>query len=319
MKILIPSYVRVPLIFATVFGAMEYFIDSGDQPAFIKYPMVLLFLAVFLFLLIAIEVVVSAVDNVTYHLLTEEQKKQLEEAQSIPFTESKFYQGILTKLTRSKEIEQEADVMLDHNYDGIKELDNVLPPWWVYLFYGTIIFAGIYLVRYEILGSDNQAQEFDKEVAEAKIAVDEYNKTAPDQMDKEKVTLLTDASSIAAGKEIFTKNCVPCHRPDAGGQIGPNLTDDMWINGGGIKNVFNTVMEGGRDGKGMISWKATIKPSEIQKVASYVLSLQGSKPVNPKPTEPEAKQWVEQGTAKDAAKPATTDTTKVAAKVVAVK
>ncbi len=319
MKKLIPSYVRVPLIFATVFGAMEYFIDSGDQPAFIKYPMVLLFLAVFLFLLIAIEIVVSAVDNVTYHLLTEEQKKQLEEAQSIPFTDSKFYQGILNKLTRSKEIEQEADVMLDHNYDGIKELDNVLPPWWVYLFYGTIIFAGIYLVRYEILGSDNQAQEFDKEVAEAKIAVDEYNKTAPDQMSKDKVTLLTDAASIAAGKDIFTKNCIPCHRPDAGGQIGPNLTDDMWINGGGIKNVFNTIMEGGRDGKGMVSWKASIKPSEIQKVASYVLSLQGSKPVNPKPTEPEAKQWVEQGVPIDATKPATADTTKVVAKVIAVK
>ncbi len=319
MKKLIPSYVRVPLIFATVFGAMEYFIDSGDQPAFIKYPMVLLFLAVFLFLLIAIEIVVSAVDNVTYHLLTEEQKKQLEEAQSIPFTDSKFYQGILNKLTRSKEIEQEADVMLDHNYDGIKELDNVLPPWWVYLFYGTIIFAGIYLVRYEILGSDNQAQEFDKEVAEAKIAVDEYNKTAPDQMSKDKVTLLTDAASIASGKDIFTKNCVACHRPDAGGQIGPNLTDDMWINGGGIKNVFNTIMEGGRDGKGMVSWKASIKPSEIQKVASYVLSLQGSKPVNPKPTEPEAKQWVEQGVPIDATKPATADTTKVVAKVIAVK
>ncbi|MFM7018290.1 cbb3-type cytochrome c oxidase N-terminal domain-containing protein [Flavobacterium sp.] len=308
MKKLIPSYVRVPLIFAMVFGAMEYFIDSGNQPAFIKYPMVMLFLGVFLFLLIAIEIVMSAVDNVTYHLLTEEQKKQLEEAQAVPFTEGEFYKGIIKKLTRSKEIDQEADVMLSHNYDGIQELDNVLPPWWVYLFYGTIIFAGIYLVRFEILGSDNQAQEFEKEVAEAKIAVEEYNKTAPDLMNKEKVTLLTDASSIAAGKELFMKNCVACHRPDAGGQIGPNLTDDMWINGGGIKNVFNTIMEGGRDGKGMISWKATIKPSDIQKVASYVLSLQGSKPVNPKPTEPEAKKWVEEG-----AKPAAADTTKVVA------
>lgn len=319
MKKLIPSYVRVPLIFAIVFGAMEYFIDSGDKPAFIKYPMVMLFLGVFLFLLIAIEIVVSAVDNVTYHLLTEEQKKQLDEAQSLPFTESAFYKNILKKLTRSKEIEQEADVMLDHNYDGIRELDNVLPPWWVYLFYSCIIFAGIYLIRYQILGGDNQIQEFDKEVAAAKIAVDEYNKTAPDQMNKEKVTLLTDATSIAAGKAIFLANCVACHRPDAGGQIGPNLTDDMWINGGGIKNVFNTIMEGGRDGKGMISWKATIKPSEIQKVASYVLSLQGSKPVNPKPTEPEAKKWVDETAPKDAVKSAVTDTTKVAAKVVAVK
>jgi cytochrome c oxidase cbb3-type subunit 3 len=315
MKKLIPSYVRVPLIFAIVFGAMEYFIDSGNQPAFIKYPMVMLFLGVFLFLLIAIEIVVSAVDNVTYHLLTEEQKKQLEEAQAIPFTESEFYKGLLKKLTRSKEIEHEADVMLTHNYDGIQELDNVLPPWWVYLFYGTIIFAGIYLVRFEILGSDNQAQEFDKEVAEAKIAVDEYNKKAPDLMNLEKVTLLTDATAIAAGKEIFAKNCVACHRTDGGGQIGPNLTDDMWINGGGIKNVFNTIMEGGRDGKGMISWKTSIKPSDIQKVASYVISLQGSSPAAPKPTEPEAKQWVE----KDTKNPVIKDTTKVAAKEVALK
>ena len=319
MKKLIPSYVRVPLIFAIVFGAMEYFIDSGNQPAFIKYPMVLLFLGVFLFLLIAIEIVVSAVDKVTYHLLTEEQKKQLDEAQSLPFTESAFYKNIIKKLTRSNEIEKEADVMLDHNYDGIKELDNVLPPWWVYLFYCTILFAVVYLVRFEIMGGDTQAQEFDKEVAAAKIAVAEYNKTAPDQMSKDKVTLLTDAPSIAAGKDIFMKNCIPCHRPDAGGQIGPNLTDDMWINGGGIKNVFNTIMEGGRDGKGMISWKATIKPTDIQKVASYVLSLQGTKPVNPKPTEPEAKKWVDEEAPKGAAQPATTDTTKVATKVVAVK
>ncbi|MGV1011720.1 MAG: cbb3-type cytochrome c oxidase N-terminal domain-containing protein [Flavobacterium sp.] len=319
MKKLIPSYVRVPLIFAMVFGAMEYFIDSGDQPAFIKYPMVLLFLGVFLFLLVAIEIVMNAVDNVTYHLLTEEQKKQLEEAQSIPFTESTFYQDLLKKLTRSKEIEQEADVMLDHDYDGIKELDNVLPPWWVYLFYSCIVFAFVYLIRFEIIGDYDQKSEFETEMAEAKIAVEEYKKTAPDQMDKEKVTLLTDAASIAEGKTIFTTNCVACHRADAGGQIGPNLTDDMWINGGGIKNVFNTLMEGGRDGKGMISWKSTIKPSDLQKVASYVLSLQGSNPKEPKPTEPEAKLWVEEGASKTKATTAPVDTTKVEAKVVAVK
>ena len=315
MKKLIPSYVRVPLIFAIVFGAMEYFIDSGDQPAFIKYPMVSLFLGVFMFLLIAIEIVVSAVDNVTYHLLTEEQKKQLEEAQAIPFTESEFYQGLLKKLTRSKEIEQEADVMLTHNYDGIQELDNVLPPWWVYLFYSCIAFAFIYLIRFHIVGDYDQKKEFETEMSEAKIAIDEYNKTAPDLMNLEKVTLLTDATAIAAGKEIFAKNCVACHRADGGGQIGPNLTDDMWINGGGIKNVFNTIMEGGRDGKGMISWKASIKPSDIQKVASYVISLQGSKPATPKPTEPEAKQWVE----KDAKNPTASDTTTVAVKEVALK
>ena len=294
MKKILPVYVRVPLIFAFVFGAMEYFIDSGDQPAFIKFPMVGLFLAVFLFLLVAIEIVSSAVDNITYHLLTEEQKKQLDEAQSIPFTESAFYKNILNKLTRTKTIEQESDVMLDHNYDGIRELDNVLPPWWVYLFYGTIIFGAIYIVRYQIMDGNNQVQEFQTEMQEAKVAVAEYLKTAPDMMSKEKVTLLTDATSLAAGKAIYTANCVACHRPDGGGQIGPNLTDNYWILGGGIKNVFNTVMEGGRDGKGMVAWKASIKPSDIQKVASYVLSLQGTNPKDAKPTELEAKEWVEE-------------------------
>lgn len=308
MKKLIPAYVRVPLIFASVLAAMEYFIDSGNQPAFIKYPMVGLFLVVFLFLLIAIEIVVSAVDNVTYHMLTEEQKKQLDEVQSVPFTESAFYKNIIKKLTRSNTIEQEADIMLDHNYDGIRELDNVLPPWWVYLFYGTIIFAGIYLVRFEVIGEYNQDQEFQTEMKEAKASVDAYMKTAPDMMNKDKVTLLTDASSIASGKAIFQTNCVACHRADGGGQIGPNLTDEFWINGGGIKNVFNTIMEGGRDGKGMVAWKASIKPSDIQKLSSYVLSLQGSNPKDPKPTETEAKEWKEEGAA------AVKDTTKVAVK-----
>lgn len=312
MKKIIPVYVRVPLIFAFVFCALEYFIDSGNQPAFIKYPMVSLFLAVFLFLLVAIELVISAVDNVTYHLLTEEQKKLVNEAQSVPFTESAFYKNIMKKLTRSNTMEQEADVMLDHNYDGIRELDNVLPPWWVYLFYGTIIFAGIYLVRFHVMGDYNQDQEFQTEVKEAQAAVDAYMKTAPDMMNKDKVTLLTDAPSLAAGKALYQTNCIACHRADAGGQIGPNLTDQYWINGGGIKNVFNTIMEGGRDGKGMISWKATIKPSDIQKVASYVLSLQGSNPKDAKPTEAEAKEWKEEATAPAAT--AVVDSTKVAAK-----
>lgn len=308
MKKLIPVYVRVPLIFAFVFGAMEYFIDSGDQPAFIKFPMVGLFLAVFLFLLVAIEIVSSAVDNITYHLLTEEQKKQLDEAQSIPFTESAFYKNILNKLTRTKTIEQESDVMLDHDYDGIQELDNVLPPWWVYLFYGTIIFGAIYLIRFQIMDGNSQDQEFHTEMQEAKVAVEEYLKTAPDMMSKEKVTLLKDASSLAAGKAIYTTNCIACHKADGGGQIGPNLTDKYWILGGGIKNVFNTLMEGGRDGKGMVSWKASIKPSDIQKVASYVLSLQGTNPKDAKPTEPEAVEWKEETVA------ASIDSTKVAVK-----
>ena len=291
MKKIIPAYIRVLLIFFAVFGAMEYFVDSGDRPAFIKFPMITVFLLVFLFLLIAIEITVSAIDNITYQLLTEEQKAKLKEVENISFKESEWYKNLIHVLTKSQPIENEEQLLLAHDYDGIKELDNTLPPWWVYLFYGCICFGIVYLVRFEILGGDNQEMELKNEMAQAKIEVAEYLKTAPDLMDEKSVTLLTDPAELIIGKAIFTTNCVACHRADAGGQIGPNLTDKNWILGGGIKNVFHTITNGGRDGKGMISWKATLKPKEIQHVASYVLSLQGSNPKDPKA--PDGEVWVE--------------------------
>jgi cytochrome c oxidase cbb3-type subunit 3 len=310
MKKLIPAYLRVLLIFFAVLGAMEYFIDSGDKPAFIKFPMVSLFLLVFIFLLIAIEITVNAVDTITYQLLTEEQKIKLAETTSISFKESSWYKNLMKMLTKSVPIENEGQLLLDHDYDGIKELDNNLPPWWVYLFYGCIIFAAVYLFRFEIMGADNQEIELKKEMAQAQIDIAEYKKTAPDLMDENTVTLLTDPADLAAGKAIFTTNCVACHRADAGGQIGPNLTDDQWILGGGIKNIFHTLLNGGRDGKGMISWKGTLKPKQMQEVASYVLSLKGSNPKDPKA--PEGEIWVDSNAPKtDAAATVKKDSTAV--------
>lgn len=292
-----PSYVRVPLIFAVVFIAMEYFIDSGEKPAFIEYPMVALFLGVFLFLLVAIEIVVSAVDKVTYHLLTEEQRKQLEEAQSISFTESAWFQSWMQKLTKSKEIEEEKDVLLDHDYDGIKELDNVLPPWWVYLFYATIFFGIVYIIRFHMIKEYDQDSEFATEMALAQAEIAKYKTTAPDVTNVDNVVLIKDAADLAKGKALYESSCAACHRADGGGGIGPNLTDDHWILGGGIKNVFNTIMEGGREGKGMVPWKATIKPADIQKIASYVLSLKGTNPAGAKAAEGDL--WVEEATASE--------------------
>lgn len=289
MKKLIPAYIRVLVIFFAVFAAMEYFIDSGDKPAFIKFPMVSLFLFVFLFLLIAIEITIKAVDTITYQLLTEEQKAKLGE--NLEQSGNSWYSKLMEKMTQSVPLEKESEFLLEHDYDGIKELDNNLPPWWVYLFYACIVFSIVYLVRFEIMGADNQEMELKKEMAQAQIDIAEYKKNAPDLMDEKTVTLLTDAEGLAAGKAIFTTNCVACHRADAGGQIGPNLTDDQWILGGGIKNVFHTLVNGGRDGKGMISWKGTLKPKEMQQVASYVLSLKGSNPKDPKA--PEGDVWVD--------------------------
>ena len=295
MKKLIPAYIRVLVVFFAVFGAMEYFIDSGNQPAFIKFPMVSLFLFVFLFLIIAIEITIKAVDTITYQLLSVEQKATLDATGNFSLKGSKWYQNLVKK-TKSEVAVNEDQLLLDHDYDGIKELDNNLPTWWVYLFYGCIVFAAVYLVRFEIMGADNQETEYKKEVAQAKLDIAEYKKTAPDLMDEKTVTLLTDPADLAIGKTIYTTTCVACHRADAGGQIGPNLTDDNWILGGGIKNVFHTIANGGRDGKGMIAWKTTLKPKDIQHVASYILSLKGSNPKEPKAAEGDI--WVDENAPK---------------------
>lgn len=292
MKKLFPAYLRVLIVFFVIFGLTEYFIDSGDRPAFIKYPMVSLFLFVFLFLLIAIEITISAIDNVTYQLLSDDQKLKLEEENSMSFREKQWYKKLMQSLTKTEPIENEAGLLLNHDYDGIKELDNNLPPWWVYLFYACIVFSAVYLVKFEILDGDNQEMELKKELAQAKIDVAEYMKSAPDLMDEKTVTLLTEPADLAKGQDLFTTNCAACHRADGGGQIGPNLTDENWILGGGIKDIFRTISNGGRDGKGMIAWKGTLKPKEIQAVSSYILSLKGSNPKDAK--EAEGELWVEE-------------------------
>lgn len=209
---------------------------------------------------------------------------------------------IINKWTEAKAIEEEDEIILDHNYDGIKELDNNLPPWWLYMFYATIIFAAVYLVRYHVLGADNQEMEYAQAVEEAKRELAAFKSNSKEAViDAETVTVLTDAGDLSRGKAVYNLNCAACHIADGGGGIGPNLTDEYWILGGGIKNIFNTISNGGRDGKGMVAWNKTLKPKDIQKVASYILSLQGTTPAKPK--EPQGELYKEEGAAPAVAEP----------------
>ncbi|WP_223034948.1 cbb3-type cytochrome c oxidase N-terminal domain-containing protein [Hanstruepera marina] len=292
MRQLIPSWIRVPLVFFIIFGLVEYFIESGDQPAFMEQPVILLFLVLVLIILVAIEAIVSSMDNILYQSLDAEAKARYDAQRSETPKFIVWIQETYKKLLGQKPVEEEHEIILDHNYDGIRELDNNLPPWWLYGFYATIIFAAVYLVRFHIFNGENQYQELEAEYAQAKIEIEEYKKTAKDLVDINTVTVLTDAADLKAGQAIFEENCVACHMADGGGGIGPNLTDEHWILGGGIKNVFQTVSEGGRNGKGMIAWKQSLKPSEIAQVASYVLQFQGTTPAKPKDAEGEI--WVDE-------------------------
>ena len=286
-----PWWIRIPILFFLIFGLMEYFIDSGDKPAFIEYPIAQFFLLMILLILIAIELIVKSVENVLFQTLPEEAKDRYLNAKTKSW-EWTWGKRMYSKLLGTRAIEEEAEIILDHNYDGIRELDNKLPPWWVYLFYATALFAVVYLVRFHIFNDYNQDEEYEMEVAEAQAEIEAYRKTAKDLVDVNTVILLTDASDLNAGKAIFETNCVVCHMADGGGGIGPNLTDQYWILGGGIKNVFKTISEGGRDGKGMIAWKQTLKPVEMAQVASYLLTFQGTTPANPKAAEGEI--WIDE-------------------------
>ncbi|MBT9188117.1 cbb3-type cytochrome c oxidase N-terminal domain-containing protein [Zobellia russellii] len=291
-------WIKIPLIFFLIFGLTEFFVDSGEMPAFIKYPMVQVFLVFILFLLIAIAVITRAIENVMFQTLSKEGQERYLAAKNKTF-EWEWGQRVYQKMLGSKPIEKEGEIILDHNYDGIRELDNNLPPWWVYLFYASIVFAVVYMARFHVFNDYDQDQEYEQEVAAAQLEIEEYKKNAKDLVDANTVELLTDAGDLKAGQTIFESNCVACHMIDGGGGIGPNLTDQNWILGGGIKNVFHTISEGGRDGKGMIAWKQNLKPAEIAQVASYVLSFEGTTPANPKA--PEGDVWLDPNAPEQAA------------------
>lgn len=189
---------------------------------------------------------------------------------------------IILSLTDAVAIEEEERILLDHDYDGIKELDNNLPPWWKYGFYLTIVFACIYLINYHVLGiGDLQGKEYEKDMAQAKLEVDEYMKNSANNVDENTVKYLTEASDLASGKDIFVSNCAACHGKLGEGSVGPNLTDAYWLHGGSIQDIFKSVKYGWVE-KGMKSWKEDLSPVQIAQIASFIKSLKDSNPANPK-------------------------------------
>lgn len=187
------------------------------------------------------------------------------------------------RFNKSVDIDHEKDVQLDHDYDGIKELDNALPPWWLYGFYCTIIFAGVYIYRYHVSGSAPlQVEELKIATVQAEKELAATMATMANKVDENTIEYKADAALIADGKEIFAQNCKSCHGEQAqGASIGPNLTDVYWIHGGNIKDIFKTIKNGVQE-KGMIPWGQTLSPKQIAAVATFVRSLQGSNPPNPK-------------------------------------
>lgn len=289
MRHIIPAWIRIPVIFLIIVSIAEYFLATGERFAFIEQPILLAGYLVALLFLISADVILGAIENIMFKTLSPQAQERYMRAR----------QERLDKLSLKSWFRQmanaqpeERDLELDHNYDGIKELDNKLPSWWLYSFYASIIFAFGYMAYYHVFNGTSQDMEFQNEMATAAIAVEEYKKNNPELIDAENVTLLTEAADIENGRNLYQVSCMACHAGDGGGGIGPNLTDDHWILGGGIKNIFHTISEGGRAGKGMIAWKSSLTSVEMQQISSYIISLQGTTPAAPK--DPEGDIWAEE-------------------------
>ncbi len=205
--------------------------------------------------------------------------------------------------------DEKAKVMSDHSYDGITELDNFMPPWLQWVFIGSIAFAVIYFVNYTVLGiGPTGEEEYQEELRLEAIAAETRKANLVAGIDETTVVFDESAAAISSGKSIFETNCAACHAADGGGGVGPNLTDEFWLHGGSIQDVFKVVKYGVVE-KGMIPWQDQLSPEQMQQVSSYILTLVGTTPANPK--EPQGEPY----SATPAAETPVTDSTTVVASI----
>ena len=286
------STVLLLLISAVTF-AQEEPKKAGNQEL-INYLIISLLVLVIVAIIVILVQVLMLLRKISNPQNATEPKEDLR-GESAPLFSERWWQrwtGFGVKLADEQRI-----LIKGHDYDGIHELDNRMPPWLAFLFQGTIVFAVIYLIIYHLTGiGDLPMAELEKETQIVEAKKTAFLEKAAAKINENSVTLLTDAKTLEEGKAIFTANCAACHAADGGGTVGPNLTDEYWLHGGGIKNVFKTIKYGVPE-KGMISWEKQLNPLKMQQVSSYIVSLKGSKPATPKA--PQGEIYKEEAAAAD--------------------
>ncbi len=227
-------------------------------------------------------------------LLEDRKKKALAEGKEfIPEDEKSWWTSLMSKATGAVPIEKEETVLLDHDYDGIHELDNHLPPWWKWLFYATIVWGFIYYLVYHVFDAlPLMQEEYAIVMEDAKVAREAMMALEGNNIDENNVEFSDAADVLANGKAIYDRECVACHAPEGQGLIGPNFTDNYYIHGGSINDIFKTIKYGVPQ-KGMISWQSKLTPSDMRDVGSFIMTLRGKTPQNPPaPKGPEGEEYI---------------------------
>lgn len=264
---------------------------AANTPAFwddpINHPMLPFYLVtVFIFLVVILVGMVAIYLIRILNMMSEQAEREKAQKLGVGYrAKVSWWEKFFQKVNAWVPVEREKEIELDHNYDGIKELDNHLPPWWTWLFIGTIGFSVIYMVVFHFTDSlPLQEQEYQNELAVAEEKVRKFRASQPQAtIDESTLIYVADAAIIAKGKEVFlSNNCGSCHRNDGGGNaIGPNLTDGYWLHGGDVKNVFQTIKNGVIE-KGMPAWGKAMSPQNVKDVTFFVMSLQGTSPADAK-------------------------------------
>jgi cytochrome c oxidase cbb3-type subunit 3 len=260
---------------------------NSGAPIIEFHNLLMIMLGILLFVLL---ILVFTLQKVVYMLKIESigGKYPVEEEQT-------FWEKILSL----KPLSAEKDVELDHDFDGIKELNNPIPVWFNFLFYGTIVIGFIYFIAYHVFDvAPLQAKEYETELVVAEASKKEYIKKAGNLIDENSVTMLTDNAKIAEGAKVYTAKCSVCHGEKGEGKVGPNLTDEYWLHGGDVKSIFKTIKYG-VPSKGMVAWQNSMNGAQMQELASYILTLQGTNPAGAKEPQGEKVADVTNASTKD--------------------
>jgi cytochrome c oxidase cbb3-type subunit 3 len=283
------KYLRLLLLPGLLISSQPVFADDhsllpADVENYIGYGAIMVILILFV---VAMLIILRAVRVLTRVILKSQgyTNEQIE-AELNPVKAAKEENTnkgeVWQKLLSLRPLEEEKELLIDHAYDEIQELDNPIPAWFMYLFYATIIFGVGYLLNYQVFHTgQNQYEEYKTEMVQADIAHKLYLTKNANQVDENTVKLVRDPAVIASGQAIFKTNCVACHGEHAQGNVGPNLTDDYWLHGGKINSLFKTVKYGVLT-KGMPTWEKVLSPKQISDVVNYVKSLQGTNPTKAK-------------------------------------